>query len=91
MKKFISVIKELKPFNMVMLTIAGIINAFGITIFLMPVELYDSGISGTSMLLAQVTPEWLSLSVFLVILNVPLFLYGLKNREWDLQYVRYIQ
>ena len=80
MKKFISVIKELKPFNMVMLTIAGIINAFGITIFLMPVELYDSGISGTSMLLAQVTPEWLSLSVFLVILNVPLFLYGLKKQ-----------
>ena len=80
MKKFISAVRELKPFNVVMLTIAGIINAFGITLFLMPVELYDSGISGTSMLLSQVTPEWLSLSVFLVILNVPLFLYGLKKQ-----------
>ena len=80
MKKIISVLRGIRPFNMVMLTVAGIINAFGITLFLMPVRLYDSGISGTSMLLAQVTPEWLSLSVFLVILNVPLFLYGLKKQ-----------
>ena len=58
--------------NMIMLTIAGIVNAFGITIFLAPVKLYDSGISGTSMLLAQVTPPQLSLSVFLLLLNVPL-------------------
>ncbi|MDE6501653.1 MAG: YitT family protein [Ruminococcus sp.] len=80
MKKIISFIRELRPFNMVMLTVAGIINAFGITLFLMPVKLYDSGISGTSMLLAQVTPEWLSLSVFLILLNIPLFLYGLRKQ-----------
>ena len=80
MKKFLSVVKEIKPFSIVMLTVAGIINAFGITVFLMPVKLYDSGISGTSMLLSQITPEWLSLSVFLIILNVPLFLYGLKKQ-----------
>ena len=63
-----------------MLTVAGIINAFGITIFLSPVKLYDSGISGTSMLLDQITPEYLSLSVFLLILNIPLFLFGLKQQ-----------
>ena len=63
-----------------MLTVAGIINAFGITIFLSPVKLYDSGISGTSMLLDQITPEYLSLSVFLLILNIPLFLFGLKKQ-----------
>ena len=63
-----------------MLTIAGAINAFGITVFLNPVKLYDSGISGTSMLLAQITPEYLTLSVFLLILNIPLFLYGLKKQ-----------
>lgn len=63
-----------------MLTIAGIINAFGVTFFLSPVKLYDSGISGTSMLLSQLTPEWLSLSFFLILLNVPLFLYGLKKQ-----------
>lgn len=80
MKKIFSFLKNIKPFNMIMLTVAGIINAFGITIFLMPVKLYDSGISGTSMLLAQITPEWLSLSVFLILLNIPIFIYGLKKQ-----------
>ncbi len=68
--------------NLFMLTIAGIINAIGVTVFLNPVNLYDSGISGTSMLLAQVTPDFFKLSLFLVALNVPLFLYGLKKQGW---------
>lgn len=65
-----------------MLTIAGIVNAFGITLFMIPVKLYDSGISGTSMLLEQVSPSYLSLSLslFLLILNIPLFLIGLKKQ-----------
>lgn len=62
-----------------MLTVAGIVNAFGVTFFLYPVNLYDSGISGTSMLLAQLTPDWLPLSFFLVLLNLPLFLYGYRR------------
>lgn len=66
--------------NFLMLTVAGIINAFGVTVFLSPVKLYDSGISGTSMLLEQITPAWLTLSVFLILLNVPLFLYGMKKQ-----------
>jgi uncharacterized membrane-anchored protein YitT (DUF2179 family) len=66
--------------NVIMLTLAGIINAIGITLFLNPVELYDSGISGTSMLIAQLTPSSISLSLCLLILNVPLFLYGLKKQ-----------
>lgn len=75
--------EQLKKFrfrNLLALTVAGIVNAIGVTIFLAPVKLYDSGISGTSMLLAQVTPEWLTLSVFLLVLNIPLFLYGLKKQ-----------
>ncbi len=71
---------QLKVKNFLCLTLAGIINAFGVTVFLMPVKLYDSGISGTSMLLSQITPPWLSLSLFLVVLNVPLFLYGLRKQ-----------
>lgn len=63
-----------------MLTVAGIINAIGITIFLNPVKLYDSGISGTSMLIAQVTPDYISLSLCLLLLNIPLFLYGFKRQ-----------
>lgn len=72
--------KKIKVKNLLMITMAGIINAFGITVFLMPVKLYDSGISGTSMLLDQLTPSFLTLSVFLLILNIPLFLFGLKNQ-----------
>lgn len=66
-------------FNFLILTAAGMINSFGVTFFLYPVNLYDSGISGTSMLLAQVTPEGWSLSVFLMLLNFPLFLYGYRK------------
>ena len=72
--------KKLNWKNFLLLTLAGIINAFGVTMFLAPVKLYDSGISGTSMLLGQMTPEYLTLSFFLVVLNVPLFLFGLKKQ-----------
>ena len=75
-------LKRVRVFNLIMLTIAGIVNAVGITIFLTPVKLYDSGISGTSMLLEQITPEYLTLSVFLLVLNIPLFLFGLKKQGW---------
>lgn len=74
--------KKLQVKNFLFLTLAGLINAFGVTVFLAPVKLYDSGLSGTSMLLAQVTPEVLSLSLFLVALNIPLFLFGLKKQGW---------
>lgn len=64
---------------MVFLTLAGIVSAFGVTMFLEPVKLYDCGISGTSMLLSHITPQHLSLSIFLVVLNLPLLLFGLKK------------
>ena len=72
-------LKKIRIKNLLMLTVAGIVNACGITIFLNPVHLYDSGISGTSMLLGQVV-EPVSLSMFLLMLNIPLFLYGLKKQ-----------
>lgn len=80
MKKFLNELRTIKLINFFMLTIAGVVNAFGITLFLTPVKLYDSGISGTAMLISQVTPDWLSLSVCLILLNIPLFLYGLKKQ-----------
>lgn len=80
MKDFLREIKKIRLSNLFLLTLAGIINAVGVTMFLSPVKLYDSGISGTSMLLSQITPEALSLSFFLIILNVPLFLYGTKKQ-----------
>lgn len=75
-------LKQLRWQNFLLLVIAGTINAIGVTMFLAPVHLYDSGISGTSMLLWQATPPEYTLSLFLVILNVPLFLFGLKKQGW---------
>lgn len=75
-----SKLNKLKAKNFIFLFIAGVINAIGVTIFIAPVSLYDSGISGTSILLSQLTPEYLGLSFFLVILNIPLFLFGMKKQ-----------
>lgn len=79
-KQLYNELKTLRWQNFILLFIAGCINAFGVTVFLAPVKLYDSGISGTSILLSQITPEYMTLSVFLLILNIPLFLFGLKKQ-----------
>ena len=81
MNNLLKELKKLKWQNFIMLLIAGCINAFGVTVFLAPVKLYDSGISGTSMLLSQITPERMTLSIFLLLLNIPLFLFGLKKQS----------
>ena len=73
-------IREIRPLNFLFLTLAGIINAFGVTLFLFPVKLYDSGMSGTSMLLDQITPSFLTLPMFLVLLNVPIFIFGYRKQ-----------
>lgn len=73
-------LRDIKPLNFFSLTVAGIINAFGVTLFLFPVKLYDSGISGTSMLLDQVTPAYLTLPMFLFLLNIPIFMFGYKRQ-----------
>lgn len=76
----VSEIKQLKVLNFIFLFLSGCINAVGVNIFLAPVSLYDSGISGTSIFLSQITPEYLTLSIFLLVLNIPLFLFGLKKQ-----------
>ena len=73
-------LRTLRPANFLLLFLAGVINSIGVTMFLAPVQLYDSGISGTSMLLWQITPEAYTLSLFLLLLNIPLFLFGLKKQ-----------
>ena len=72
-------LKALRWQNFIFLLFAGCINAFGVTCFLAPVNLYDSGISGTSILLDQVIAN-IGLATFLLILNIPLFLFGLKKQ-----------
>ena len=72
--------RRVRPLNLFLLFIAGIINAIGVTMFLAPVNLYDSGISGTAMLLWQITPDEFTFPLFLLVLNIPLFLFGLKKQ-----------
>ena len=66
---------KIKWQNIIILLAAGCINAIGVTMFLAPVNLYDSGISGTSMLLWQITPDEFSLSLFLIVLNITIFIF----------------
>ena len=65
---------KLKSF--IWLTVSGIVNAIGVTLFLAPVKLFDSGISGTAFLLDQLT-HW-GLWVFIILLNFPFFLISLR-------------
>lgn len=78
MKRILCELRKLEPKKFIFFTLAGLINAFGITVFLAPVKLYDSGISGTSMLLSQLTP--MSLPFFIIVLNIPLLLFGLRRQ-----------
>lgn len=73
-------LRELKPLNFLALAAAGIINAFGVTVFLFPVKLYDSGISGLSMFSDQITSPLLTLPLFLITLNLPIFILGYKKQ-----------
>lgn len=75
--------KKLKWSNFVFLTIAGIINSVGVTILLAPTNLFDSGMSGTAMLLNNITPEFLTLSFFLIVLNFPFYILGYKKLGID--------
>ena len=68
-------LKQLSVKQFLLLTVSGTINAIGVTMFLSPLHLYDSGFSGTAMLLEEVTPPFMTLSLFLLILNIPFFLY----------------
>ena len=76
-QKFLDFVRIVRPADFIFLTFAGIINAVGVTLFLTPATLYDGGFSGTSMLLGNVTP--LAMSAYLLIFNVPFFLFGLKR------------
>ena len=79
-EKGAQVLRSLRWRNFPLLLCAGCVNAVGVTVFLAPVKLYDSGVSGTSILLSQITPESMSLPLFLLILNIPLFLFGAKKQ-----------
>ena len=70
--------------NFIMLFIAGVINAVGVTLLLFPANFYDSGISGVSMLIIQILPEaiqsYVQLWIPLIVLNAPIFLFAMKRQ-----------
>jgi uncharacterized membrane-anchored protein YitT (DUF2179 family) len=70
---------DFKIINFIALTIAGIINAVGVTLLLAPVNLYDSGASGLAMFLDMLL-EQVPLFVWIIIINFPIFLFGLKKQ-----------
>lgn len=78
MSKFKEELKKLKPLNFLLLTLSGTINAIGIVFFLAPVNLFDSGFSGTAMFFNEITS--IPLAVFLLVLNIPFFIFGYKRQ-----------
>lgn len=79
MKKIIKDIKELKFSNIILMVIAGTINAVGVTLFLTPVSLIDGGFSGTAFVLSGITPDFLPLSFFLIVLNFPVYIFAFRK------------
>lgn len=82
MKLFNSKNKKMhfKVKNFLMLFIAGIINATGVTLLLLPAGFYDSGVSGVSMLINNLTPNWLLLYIPLIVINLPIFIFASKSQ-----------
>lgn len=78
MSKLKEELKKLKPLNFLLLTISGTINAIGIVFFLAPVNLFDSGFSGTAMFFNEITG--FPLAFFLLVLNIPFFIFGYKRQ-----------
>ncbi len=75
-------ISQLKWWNYAMLVAAGIVNAAGVVLFLMPSGILDGGFSGLSILLSRITG--LYVGIFIVAINLPFFIFGVKKLGWSL-------
>ncbi len=82
LKKFCN---NIKPLNLLFLTIGGIINAIGVTLLLSPSGLLDSGFSGTALLLNSAFSV-VPLSAFLIILNFPFYIFAVKKIGWQFMF-----
>lgn len=99
-EKILQHFQELQQFkwkNLIFLVVSTFINTIGVGLFLLKAKLLDGGFSGTSILLNFVTAETtfcrnlgipeISVSLFLLILNIPLFLFG--ARKMGLNFILY--
>lgn len=70
--------------NFLLLIVAGIVNATGVTLLLLPAGFYDSGISGVAMLIFNLLPteaqKYVQLWLPLIVLNLPIFLFAMKKQ-----------
>lgn len=78
-----SKLKELRFLNFFMLSIAGVINSTGVNLMLEPLKFLDGGFSGLSEFLGSICSPYVTMSVFLLILNVPLFIFGAKKQGFS--------
>ncbi|MEG1706417.1 MAG: YitT family protein, partial [Clostridia bacterium] len=78
---------SIKWTNFIFLTLSGLVNATGVTLFLTPVNLVDGGFSGTSFVISALSNGYITLSLALVVLNFPFFIFGAK--KLGLQFVIY--
>ena len=60
-----------------MITLGAALAAFSLEEFLIPSTILDGGITGISMILEKITP--LSMSIFIIVLNLPFLIIGLKH------------
>ena len=74
-EKIIKIIKQIPSF--IIITVGAALAAAALEIFLIPNSIIDGGITGISILINKVTG--LSLSLAIIIINIPFFILGLKN------------
>jgi len=68
---------KIKYTKLIPLAIAGIVSSFGLNVFLAPMAIYDSGVTGLSFLLENLTR--IPLEIFLLVINIPLFIFSFKS------------
>lgn len=61
----------------VIITIGAVIAAFALGEFLIPNMILDGGVNGISLMISKITG--ISISIFIVVLNVPFIIAGFKN------------
>jgi len=69
--------------KIIVVTLGGLLNAFAMNCFLIPVSVYSSGFSGLAQLLSNLTSDYtsfhLSTGVLLAILNIPVIILAWKK------------
>jgi uncharacterized membrane-anchored protein YitT (DUF2179 family) len=79
MNKLLAELKTLKIKNFIVLSIAGLINSVGVNLILEPLNFLDGGFSGLSEYLGMICSPYITISIFLLIFNIPIFVFGAKK------------